>query len=174
MKRAILLLMAASSLASAAGTAVLADDTYQLPPGDWRWIRFEIRQRPATAFCRFETLGEPGTVRVELVSRRDLELFKQRKSHGSLTASPSTATGAVSQYIDQPGEYAAIVENTNSRPAAVHLQLSLTFPPPKPVARTLSPNRRLTVILVSFGMFFAIVTFSARALLKAMRRTENS
>lgn len=171
MKRAILLLLAASSLATAAGTAVLADDTYQLPPGDWRWIRFEIHQRPATAFCRFDTIGEPGTVRMELVSRADLELFKQHKSHSSLAATPSTASGAVNQYIEQPGEYAAIVENNSNRPAAVHLLLSLSFPPPRPVARTISPTRRLTVILVSFGMFFAIVTFSARALLKAMRRT---
>jgi hypothetical protein len=170
-KRSILLLLALCSVATAAGTVVLADDTYQLPPGDWRWIRFEIRQRPATAFCRFETIGEPGTVRLELVSRADLELFKQHKSHGSLSASPSTTTGTINQYIDQPGEYAAIIENKATRPAAVHLLLSLSFQPPRPVARTLSPTRRLTVILVSFGMFFAIVTFSARALLKAMRRT---
>jgi len=169
-KRAILLLLAASSLAAAAGTAVLADDTYQLPPGDWRWIRFDIRQRPATAFCRFESIGGAGSVRAELVSRRDLDLFKQHKSHKTLSQTSATVSGTLNQYIEEPGEYAVVIENKDSRPAAVHLVLSLSFPPPRPIARTLSPSRRLTVILVSFAMFFAIVTISARALLKAMRR----
>jgi hypothetical protein len=170
-KRAILLLLAASSLVTAAGTAVLADDTYQLPPGDWRWIRFEIRhQRPATASCRFDTIGKAGSVRAELVSRRDLDLFKQRKSHGALAQTSSTRSGAINRYLEEPGEYAVIIENKDSSPADVHLVLSLSFAPPRPTARTLSPTRRLTVILVSFAMFFTIVTISARALLKAMRR----
>jgi hypothetical protein len=41
--------------------------------------------------------------------------------------------------------------------------------PPVVTARYLSPGRRLTVIVVSFAFFFAIVSFSARKLLRAMK-----
>ena len=35
---------------------------------------------------------------------------------------------------------------------------------------TLPPERRLVVILISFAVFFAIVTWSARRLLRLVRR----
>jgi hypothetical protein len=154
---------------SAFGSAVLTDDVYQLPAGDWRWVRFEIRQRPATAECRFEALGG-GDVRAELVSRPELELFKEHRRHDALASTEPRNAGAISQYIEEPGEYAVIIENTDSHAVAIHLNVSLSFGVAKPVSRFLSPARRLTVILVSFAMFLAIVTFSARALLRAMKR----
>ncbi len=170
MKRLLLLLVSVSSLLAAPGAAILTDDVYQLPPGDWRWVRFEIRHRPATAECRFDNVGGTGSIQAELVSRNDLELFRAHKPHDALAYTEPRVSGAVSQYIQDPGEYAAIIENKDSRPIAVHLKVSLAFGPPQPVARYLSPQRRLTVILVSFAMFFAIVTFSTRALLKAMKK----
>jgi hypothetical protein len=170
-KRAILLLLAASTLAAAPGAAILTDDVYQLEPGDWRWIRFDIRQRPATVVCNFETVGAQGPVRAELVSRRDLERIRQRKSHDPIAETPIHSSGVLNRYIQDPGEYAALIENKGTRPMTVHLVVSLSFTPPKPVARTLTPTRRLSVILISFVSFFAIVTFSARALLRAMKRS---
>ena len=63
-----------------------------------------------------------------------------------------------------------MIDNPGDRPVAVHLTVSLMFGTRPPDARYLSRDRRLTVILVSFLTFFAIVTFSARALLKAMKK----
>jgi len=165
MKLALLFLTAASLF----GAAVLTDDVYQLPAGEWRWVRFEIRQRPAIAECHFQTIGD-GEVRAELVSRPDLELFRQHKPHESLASTDTLRGGELAQFIQDPGQYAVVIQNPGSRPVAVKLTVTLTFGATKPISRYLSPTRRMTVILVSFAMFFAIVTFSTRALLRAMKR----
>jgi hypothetical protein len=165
MKFAVLLLLAAQAF----GSAVLTDDVYQLPAGEWRWVPFEIHRRPVTAECHFEAVGG-GEARAELVTRSDIELIWKHKQHDALAFSGSGRTGGFSHYLEDPGEYAVVVENEGSQPVAVHLNVALSFGTPKPVSRYLSPTRQLTVILVSFVMFFGIVTFSARALLKAMKR----
>jgi hypothetical protein len=164
-KFALLFLAAAAAF----GSAVLTDDVYQLPAGEWRWVRFEIRQRPATLDCRFEVVGG-GTARAELVSRADLELIRQHKHHDVLAATERLRAAALTQLIQEPGEYAVVIENGESQPVAVHLSVGLTFGSAKPISRYLSPQRRLTVILVSFATFFAIVTYSTRVLLRAIRR----
>ena len=164
MNFALLLLLAAS------GSIVLTDDVYQIPAGGWRWVRFEIHQRPATVECRFETVGG-GEAHAELVSRPELELIHQHKIHDALASTDTARTGAFSQYIRDPDEYAVVIENPGSSPVAARLTVALSFGPPRqPASRYLSRDRRLTVILVSFVMFFAIVSFSARALLRAMKK----
>ena len=167
MKLALLLLLAAPSVISAA--AVLTNDIYQIPAGEWRWVRFEIGHRPATVECRFETVGG-GEAQAELDSRPDLELFRQHKLHESLASTDAGPGGMFSLYIPDPGEYAVVIRNPGASAASVHLTVSLSFGPPPIASRSLSPTRRLTVILISFAAFFAIVTFSARALLRAMKR----
>lgn len=175
MKHALLVVAALAVVAggphlrAAPGTAVLTDDVYELPPAEWRWVRFEIRHRPATVECRFGTVG--GLAHAELVSRPDLELLRDHRRHDVLASTDNLKSGEFSQYIEEPGEYAVVIENGSQRPIAVRLNVALSFGAPKPVSRYLSPTRRLTVILVSFVMFFAIVTFSARALLRAMKRS---
>lgn len=164
MKFALLLLLAAS------GPVVLTDDVYKIQAGEWRWVRFEIHQRPATVECRFETLGG-GEARAELVSRQELDLIYRHKIHDALASTEPAPTGSFSQYVRDPDEYAVVIENPGSSPVAARLTVALSFGPPRqPVARYLSRDRRLTVILVSFVTFFAIVTFSARALLRAMKK----
>jgi len=164
MNFALLLLLAANA------SVVLTDDVYQIPAGGWRWVRFEIRHQPATVECRFETLGG-GEARTELVSRPDLELIHRHKIHDALASTDTARTDGFSQYIRDPDEYAVVIENPGSSPVAARLKVALSFGAPRqPAARYLSRDRRLTVILVSFVMFFAIVTFSARALLRAMKK----
>ena len=161
MKLALLLLLAASR------PVVLTDDVYQIPAGEWRWVRFEIRHQPATVQCSFETVGS-GEALAELVSRPDLELIREHKSHDALSATDTARSDTFSQYVGEPGEYAVVIENPGKTPVAARLAVSLSFG--QPAARYLSRDRRLTVILISSAMFFAIVTFSARALLRAMKR----
>ena len=58
-----------------------------------------------------------------------------------------------------------VIENLGLRPAGVHLRVFLEEPP----VRYLSRGRQLAVLAISFGVFFAIVSLSARKLLKAVR-----
>lgn len=157
-----------SLLQAASGPAILTDDAYDLPPGEWRWVRFEIRHRPATVECSFGSAA--GEVHAELVNRPDLELFREHRRHDTLAYTDNLRAGGFHHYIEEPGQYAVVIENPGKEQVRVHLKVALSFGPPRPVSRYLSPTRRFTVILVSFVAFFAIVTFSTRALLRSMKR----
>jgi hypothetical protein len=168
MKLALLLLLSSSAF----GAAVLTDDVYQIPGGAWRFVSFEIRQRPATVQCRYDAAAGD-EVSAELVNQSELELIRQRKFHDSLASADSLPSGVFRQYLGEAGQYAVVIQNGGKRTVAVHLRVALDFGASRPVTKYLSPERRLAVILVSCASFFAIVTFSARALLKAMKRYES-
>jgi hypothetical protein len=54
----------------------------------------------------------------------------------------------------------------------VRLRVSLDFSPRRlgPEVTRLSPERQLAVIVISFAVFFGIVAYSGRKLLRAIRR----
>jgi hypothetical protein len=170
MRFALLLLLLATPLAADSGSAVLTDDVYQLPAGEWRWVPFDTQQKPVMLACHY--LAMPGSeVHAELVSRSELPLIQRHTFHDTLDSTDSGRDGAFSRLIREPGEYAVVIENDGKRPAVTRLTVTMSFRPAlPPEARFLSKQRQLTVILVSFGLFFAVVTVSARALWKAMGR----
>jgi len=63
-----------------------------------------------------------------------------------------------------------VIENRGASRANVRLRVSLDFSEQgRPQARYLSPERRWAVIAISASVFLAIVAYSARKLLGAMR-----
>ena len=69
-----------------------------------------------------------------------------------------------------PDDYVIVVENDAEAPAEVLLRISLDFTRAGPRVTKLSPQRQFTVIAISFAVFFGIVTWSARKLLRAVRK----
>jgi hypothetical protein len=64
-----------------------------------------------------------------------------------------------------------VVDNRGRPAANVHLRIRLDFGlAPELAVRRLSPGRQLTVIALSCAFFFGVVTYSARRLLKGLRR----
>jgi hypothetical protein len=157
------------AVAQAFGAIVLRDNDDQIDPGKPQWVRFEITQRPGTVRCQFQAM-EGGKLRAELFRQSELEAIGAPERYSPLAKTDSMPTGGFSQYLEQPGYYVVMIENTGDRPVNMHWNVVLAVGAKRPVSRYLSPERRLTVILVSFISFFAIVTFSARALLRAMGR----
>lgn len=152
----------------AAEAVVLRDDVNVVPPGEWRYDEFVVKEQvPATVACAFHQEGQ-ARARVELVSRQQLDSLLKGQAHDVIVESRESG---FSQQIRQPGSYALVLVNEDkTRPARVALKLTLDFSAyRRPSARYLSPERRLTVILLSFVGFLAIVTLSARKLLRAMR-----
>jgi hypothetical protein len=93
--------------------------------------------------------------------------FDRGLGHDTLVVTPDGRSGDLRRIIDVSGEYAVVVVNGKRSPAAtVSFEVRTSV---NPDARTLSPRRRLTVILLSFAFFFVTVTWSARKLLRAMR-----
>jgi hypothetical protein len=144
---------------------------FRLEPGDYRWQTIAIRQTPSQVDCHFEVLSGTPSVHLELLPKSEFRRFDRGEEHETLVVTPDGRSGAFRRIIDVSGEYDVVVVNgKHAPPATVSLEVRTSVNPNAgDTARTLSPQRRLTVILISFAFFFLTVTWSARKLLRAMR-----
>jgi hypothetical protein len=150
----------------------VVDETYRIPANEWRYVEVGLRQRPALLSAELEWQAGSREVRAALLRHADLNRLRNDHPYGVLASTPPGASGQFHYFIQEPGEYAVVLDNRESdAPAVIHLRVSLDFAgPPANNGGSLSPRRRLTVILVSFAVFFGIVTWSARRLLQSVRR----
>jgi hypothetical protein len=164
------LITAAFLLAAASTQQQDAGQPFRLEPGDFRWIPLTVRHTPSEVDCRFEvTQGDP-SIHVELLPMSEFRLFSRGREHDTMALTPNGKTGEFRRIIDVRGQYAVVVENRRGAPpATVLLRVRTNLDPGADVARTLSPARRLTVVLISFGVFFVTVAWSGRKLIRAMR-----
>jgi hypothetical protein len=148
----------------------LVNDVYQIPAREWRYVELGLKQNPALVSARFDAGGR-SDVRLALMRRDDLEHLRNGLPHGVIAETTPGRSGEMHSYIPTTGDYVLVVDNLSDSAASLHLWVSLDFaPPPLQGARELSTKRRLTVIGISFAVFFGIVTFSTRRLLRSIRR----
>jgi hypothetical protein len=162
--------MLALILLLAASRVELVDEVYQIPASEWRYVDLGLKQRPAVVSAHFDTPGNDGRVRLTLLRADDLEKFRGGLPHGSIDSTSSGPRGALSYDVPTPGDYVLVIENDAPAPASVRLNVWLDFARHGPTITQLSPQRQLTIVLISFAAFFAIVSFSARRLLRVVRR----
>ena len=154
-------------LLAASNRVELVNEDYQIAPADWQWVPIGINQRPASLGANFQVESGSGQVRLLLMRREDIEDMP----HGSLAETPAARSGSLGQYLHELGAYALVVENADPRsPAHVHLNVWLDFSHHGPPVETLPPERQLSVVAVSFVVFFGIVAWSARRLLRLLRK----
>jgi hypothetical protein len=156
------------------GAVVLRDDVSRIPPNHkWRYDRFEVTEKnlPVDVDCRFR-VQKGDHVHVELMTEENLEALRAGRNHEAIQAS---SDGALHQEISVPGTFAIVLWNDDEAQAAeVALKLSLDFSGRNlNTTRSLTPQRQLTVILLSLFGFISILTVSARQLLKAMATRPN-
>ena len=135
--------------------------------GGARLYSTRVRRRKAEGRrrkCRYPR--PPPNARIALIRSEEREKLKAGQPHTVFAESGEGTHGALSYETTEPGDYELIVFNQGRAPASVHVSVMLEFPMP----RRLSPERRTTVIVLSFAVFFGIVTWSARRLLRAVRR----
>jgi hypothetical protein len=152
----------------------LVDEVFQIPPAEWKYVEVNLRQNPAMVDASYQVLSGSGMVRLALMSRTDLEHLRGGLAHGLLAATPAGKSGALAFRVREPGDYVLVVDNRASqvKPAGVHLRVDLDFASPSsPDVTRLAPQRQLTVIVLAFAFFFGVVTYSARKLLRATKRT---
>jgi len=159
----------------AASTSVeLVDEVYQIAPAEWKYVEVNLRQNPALVAASLDEQAGSETVRLALMTRADLENLRADLPHGLLAVTPIAKSGALAFRVRQPGDYVLVVDNRASKTqsAAVHLRIALDFARPSgPEVTRLAPQRQLTVIVLAFAFFFGVVTYSARKLLRAAKRT---
>jgi hypothetical protein len=150
----------------------LVDEVYTIPPTEWRYVQVSLRQTPVVVHCNFQSLTKGANVRVALLTQDEMEKLRANQPHGFLVKSQPAAVGALAYQLHRGGEYAIVVDNREMQgPLRVHLRVWLDFSSGGPQGvGYLPPERRLAVILISFAVFFAIVTWSVRKLLQATRR----
>lgn len=156
---ALLLLLAAMPRAD------LIDETFEIPASDWRYVPRPLTQQPAMVDCVFQSDQPDAQVRLVLLGRADLNAWRAGRDHEELAATPTGARGALRLPVHETDTYAAI-ENRGPKVVRVRLRVFLE----QLQVRYLSRGRQLAVIVISFGVFFAIVSLSARKLLKAIRK----
>ncbi|HEY1339632.1 MAG TPA: hypothetical protein VGF59_19100 [Bryobacteraceae bacterium] len=164
---AFLLLLAAST------NLELVNEIVPIPAREWRYVEFGLNQKPAVVMAMYTVESGATSVRLAVIRREDLERLRQDQPHGVLAATRPGKAGALSHQVRRPGDYVVVVDNRDgSSPARVRLRVSLDFSPRRlgPEVTRLSPERQLAVIVISFAVFFGIVAYSGRKLLRAIRR----
>jgi len=148
----------------------LVDEVYQIPASEWRYVDLGLRQRPALVIAHFDVTAGPPRLRLALLERQDLEKLQAGAPHSVMDVTPEAASGVLSYRTPEAGDYVLVIDNQSRSPVSARIRVSLDFAGGGPAVRRLSPERQLTVIAISFAVFFGIVTYSARRLLKTMRR----
>ena len=158
----------------AAATRVdLVDEIYEIPGSDWKYVELDLRQKPATVIANYFVEAGSEDVRIALMTREDLERLREDAPHGVIALTQAGHNGSFQYRVRHRGGYAVVVDSRapKGKSSAVRLRVSLEFAPTGvPDVTRVSPGRQLTVIAISFLFFFSVVTYSARRLLKAVRR----
>jgi hypothetical protein len=157
-----MLFLASLILLATSGGVELMNQVYQVPAADWRYVDLGQLHRRVIVKTVFSVESGP-PVRLMLLTRSDYDRMSHGESFAPLRAIASNG-GNIEELISQPGAYVVALDNRgNPQPASVNLRIVLDFVD----AAQLSPERRLTVIAISFGVFFGLVGFSAIKLWRA-------
>jgi hypothetical protein len=142
-----------------------------LGPGEYKWLPLTVKRIPTGVDCRFRVMQGGATVHMEILSAAEFRRFNRSRDYDALATAPDGHQGEIRRLMDEPGEFAVVVANDDRAPEAmVDLEVSTDLnPSPESMARVLSPQRRLAVIVVSFAIFFGLITWSGWRLLRATR-----
>jgi hypothetical protein len=143
----------------------------RLGPGEYKWVPLTVKRIPTGVDCRFRVLQGGATVHMEILSGAEFRRFNRGREYDALATAPAGRQGEIRRLMDESGNFAVVVANDDRAPEAmVDLEVSTDLnPSPDSMARVLSPQRRLGVIVISFAIFFGIVTWSGFWLLRATR-----
>lgn len=144
----------------------VTDEVYEIPAKDWRWVEISLTQRTGVVSARYVVLSGAGAVRAALLPKEQMKTLRSGDGLDDFDATAAGSVGELRRPTRELGVYAVVVENRSAGPASVRLRVAIDFP----VATTISPQRQLTVVGISFAVFFAIVAFSAKRLLRALKR----
>ena len=156
---------------AAPSSVELVDETYRVPANEWRYVELSLKQRPALLEAVVNARGRADDVRLALLRRGDLDRLRRDEPHGVLAAAGPGNSSRLQFYLRDPGEYAVILDNRDGDvSAAIHLRVWLDFGwKPGPPVTYLPPRRQVTVIAISFAVFFGIVSWSAHRLMRGMK-----
>ena len=154
-------------LLASATRVQLVDEPFDIPAHDWRFDpELGLHQRAASLTADFQ-VKSGGDVRLLLMTRQDVERMSDGQPHETMMAVGPEHAGSLQYAVPQPGDYVLVVDNrANAVPARVQLSVWLDFRR----LTGISPQRQLTVILLSFAFFFGVVGWSARKIWRGIHQ----
>jgi hypothetical protein len=155
------------------GVSVL-DQTYQVPPDNWRYVDsnewqypgLEWKEGPAIVNADFTVESGP-PITMMLMDRANLDQLKHGELHEAAAGTTLAPNGRLGLRVASPRNYVLVLENRgSSQTTTVHVRVKIDSWD----YTELTPERRLAVIALSFGVFFGIVTYSGAKLWRAFKR----
>ncbi len=158
-------------LAASGSAGPGASQAIRIDAGEFRWWPLHVRKAPSEIICRFEVLHGAGTVHAELLGEHEFRQFVRGRPYDKLIGTPAAANAQFSQIVQDRGDYAVVImNNAGAPPAIVSMYIETRLATESGgIARTLPPERRLAVILISFAIFFISAGWSGLRLIRAMK-----
>jgi hypothetical protein len=156
---------AALLLLFAPASQVLVDEVFEIPASQWRFAPVTPAHTPARLECDFRVVSGNAPVRVVLM---DGEEFRRLKAGDRELLDPAEPAlrGTLARLVSASEEYDVVVDNGQ---AGGPIRVKLRVTEYRLLVNQLSPERRFAVIVISVSVFLAIVIFSGRRLLRAVR-----
>jgi hypothetical protein len=161
------MLLIALVLAAITGRTELLNETIEVPRSQWRAMRVELRDKPATVEVNFRVSSGRSGVRVVILTDAELKRFEKGERHEVLAQTDFASEGTFRYLVGNPGDYRILLDNRleGREPAKVELRVALlhhdqsTFVP-----KLLDPVRRRSVVGISLGGFCLVALLLARKL----------
>jgi len=150
---------------------LIPDTVYTVPARGWGQIEpIRLMQRTAMLDATFQVESGSDNVRMALLRQFDFERLRDGDPHGMLAVTDPGSSGRLQYQIRQRGAYVMVLNNRGDHPEDVRVHVWLDFAAPRsPAVSEISPERRLAVVLISCAVFFSMVTFSLRRIMRAVK-----
>src|SRR5690242_4135828 len=111
----------------AASRIQVADEIYQIPATEWRYVELALQQQPALVTARFHVTAGPPKLRLALMLREDLEKLRAGAPHSVIEVTADGGYGMLEYPVRERGDYVLVIDNEGREPASVHIQIWLDF-----------------------------------------------
>lgn len=155
--------LAALLLLASAGAGLLADHTFTIRPGEWRFIDVSARDHPSLLQAEFAAIEGGGELRLILIPGRDLEAFRRHQEVPLTDSTEWDRSGRLVHHFDGAGSWAVILEHQRDARNAASVRMLVRLDPDAKV-RELPQRTRVIVILAGVLFAFAVLIYAARHL----------
>jgi hypothetical protein len=159
-------------LAVITGRTELLNETIRVPHSQWRALKVELKQRPATVEVEYEVLSGRSGVRVVFLTNEDAERFEKGQSYTALKDTEYESKGKFQYLVGNPGEYRILIDNRleGREPAETKVKISLLYDKYDSfLPKTLDPVKRRWIAIGSLAGFGLVALVVGRKLVPTLR-----
>ena len=160
-------------LVAITGRTELLNETIQIPRSQWRALKVELRERPATVEVDFQVLAGRSGVRILFMTHENAERFEKGQSYEVLRQTDYQERGKFRYFVGNPGAYMILLDNQleGREPAEVQVKIALlhhdlaSFTP-----KQLNTTKRRNVVIVSLALLALAILLIGRRLAPAFSK----